>query len=528
MSCGDRAAARCGWGRRTAITIGAAVLTVVGAPEAARASCTHVWDNANPQCLIRSTAGAIGSTIAGKIIDGVTWVAGAIGDGARTAGTPDITKPWFGDVYATTREIGILFACVALLLSIIYAALVRDLNQIGRTLARTLVAGLTTAMVVAIVGTANALVDELCVYVLGDGGWKTISAALRGPTKLLGKLVGMSRPTAVGMQVPAIMAILIGMAMLLVLCVIWIELLVRRVAIDLCVLLWPLAVSGSIWVGARAWTRRLIDTVTSLVLSKLFIILILKFAADALRGARSASDLLLAVGLYLLAAFAPFMVMRMIGFINGAVQPGHTSEGLRGAAVGAGVAAAMTAVKIGATVASGGSAAPALAGTAAAGATTKTAAGAGKKTGGMLAGGRTPMPAMSSRNHTGPSTSGQGHASQAGGASTPGTSPSAQTPEPTASPGGDAAPPDTPASGGEPPGRTRRPVPPPPPRPRPTPPGQVPQHLRSPPPPGARVTEGPPPPAPEPPPRRPQSWPGPRPDAARGRPDQPSRWGENS
>lgn len=354
--------------------------------------CSNVWDSVSPHCLVKRAAVAVASGIAGKIVDGVSWLAKQIGDGARTAGQPDVSQSWFGVSMLTTRRLALLFAVVGMLLSIIFAALKRDLGEIGRTLARMLAAGLTTGGITLVVAAASDLVDNLCAYVLGARGWAVVTDAVKQPVQEFARLAGTD-PSSPGQTTPQIIVVLIGVLMLAALAMIWVELLIRRIAIDLCVLFWPLAVSGAVWANARLWTRRLVDTIAGFVLSKLLIIVILRFAADALRNMNSASDLLMAVGVFVIAALMPFWVMRVIGFIGGAIQPGHSGEGLRAAAVGATVAAGMTATRAATSIVSAGAtggagAAVGMAGAGKAG----TGAGAGTGVGEVRGGGRTPMP----------------------------------------------------------------------------------------------------------------------------------------
>lgn len=351
--------------------------------------CTNLWDSVSPNCLVKRASGAIASGIAGKIVDAVSWLAKQIGDGARTAGRPDVAQGWFDWAMFNTRQLGVLFAVVGMLLSICYAALKRDLGEIGRTLARVLAAGLTTGGITMVVAAANNLVDNLCDYVLGRRGWAVVTDAVKLPVQHYARMAASTAP-GISAATPEIITVLIGLLMLLALAMIWVELLIRRIVIDVCVLFWPLAVSGAVWANARLWTRRLVDTITGFVLSKLLIIILLRFAADALTDMNSASDLLVAVGVFALAALMPFWVMRVIGFFGGAIQPGHTGEGLRAAATGAAVAAGMTVARAATSVAGAGATAGATSG--AGSAAGLAGAGAGKGGAGVLGGGRTPMP----------------------------------------------------------------------------------------------------------------------------------------
>lgn len=516
----------------------AALLLIARAAWADPPDCTNLWEGATPHCLMRRAGGAIASGIAGKIAEGVSWLAKQIGDGARTAGRPDVTQPWFSAAMFNTRQLGVLFAVVGMLLSLIYAALKRDVGEIGRTLTRVLAAGLTTGGITLVVAAANNLVDNLCDYVLGPHGWAAVTDSLKRPVQLLGQAAGNNDPSSSSMTTPSVIAILVGVLMLIALAVIWCELMVRRVVIDLCVLFWPLAVSGAVWANARLWTRRLAETIAGFVLSKLLIIVILRFAADAFHNMNSISDLIMAIGVYAIAAVAPFWVMRVIGFFGGAIQPGHTGEGVRGAAVGATVAAAMTATRV----------ATSAAGSVGSGSSVGSGGTAGTlgATIGMRAGGRTPMPTTSGATRAGQPGRPAGTDQTKRGFTPGGRTAGADGGTPERGQAGSTAQ----AASGTAEQESQEPhvrrVPEPPPMPRPKPGKPVPPNLRpatsasSSPPEGSSSSSsssspgstsgstggspGKPPPArgpqPHPAARRPESWPHPR----RGDPSAPMRW----
>ncbi|MER6365856.1 hypothetical protein [Kitasatospora sp. NPDC001527] len=312
--------------------------------------------------------------ITDAIVDAVNWISGAVGDAITSSGKPDMGAAWFNETFATTRGIGAMFALIALFCSIIYAALHRDGREIGRTVVQVITAGVSTGLIATLVMMANSFMDYVCDVTLGTDGWAGITDALRSVADKMNQAAKHSNDPNM-LQLPAMITILLGLLMILALGIVWCEMLIRRMAVDLCVVFWPLAVSGSVWKGSKQWQRRLLDTLLTVELAKPVIVIILKMASNALKGANSASGLLLAGGLYVVAAAAPYVVMGMIGVIGGAANPGGTTDGMRAAGFGgvAGMAAGISAIaggasKMGGMIGGGGgkTAKPSAAGQAAA------------------------------------------------------------------------------------------------------------------------------------------------------------------
>ncbi|MFD8705889.1 hypothetical protein ACFV1W_25340 [Kitasatospora sp. NPDC059648] len=311
--------------------------------------------------------------ITGSIVDGVEWISGAVGDSLKTSGAPDVQKAWFTDTFTATRSIGAMFALIALLCSSIYAALTRDGREIGRSFAQVLTAGVSCGIIGALVTMANSFMDYACDVALGADGWSSITDALRAVAHTM-NVSASHNPDPTVTLLPSIVVIFLGLLIIICLGVIWCEMLIRRMAVDICVAFWPLAVSGSIWKKSRQWQQRLIDTLLVVELAKPVIVIMLRLASDTLKNAHSPADLVLACGLYAVAAFAPYIVMQMIGVIGGAANPGGTTGGMRQAGFGgvAGMAAGVAALTGAASKLGGGGGGPARGGS------TKTPSAAGQ------------------------------------------------------------------------------------------------------------------------------------------------------
>ncbi|MFI9366105.1 hypothetical protein ACIG5E_34400 [Kitasatospora sp. NPDC053057] len=392
--------------------------------------------------------------ITGAIVDGVNWISGAVGDSIQTSGAPDLKAAWFNETFEATRSIGAMFALIALLCSAILAALTRDGAEVGRTLTKVLTAGVSCGLVGSVVMMFNAFVDYACDVALGTDGWASITDSLKAVAHVLNQSVSRSQDPSV-VLLPSFIIILMGLVIIICLGVVWVEMIIRRMAIDICIAFWPLAVSGSIWKKSRQWEQRLIDTLIVVVLAKPVVVIVLKLASNSLKGVNSAAGLILALGLYVVAAFAPYVVMQMIGVIGGATQS-NGAGGMRQAGFGgvAGMAAGVMALtgaasKLGSFMGGGKTRTPSAAGRAAA--ATAGAGGPSFSAGlaALQAGANRPM-LQAGRAAPGPA----GALTGGGGGDTPALGSGVIPGQLTGSPNRPALPPGTGGSGGGTGGRT--------------------------------------------------------------------------
>jgi hypothetical protein len=119
---------------------------------------------------------------------------------------------------------------------------------------------------------------------------------------------------------------------------VWLELLVRSGAIYVALLFLPFTFVAMIWPATARWCRRLIEIVVAVILSKFVIVAIMALAAAGLgqsRGGEAFQGVLAGAALMVLAAFSPFVLLRLIPFAeSAAVGVGWRRGALGGALVG--------------------------------------------------------------------------------------------------------------------------------------------------------------------------------------------------
>jgi hypothetical protein len=318
-----------------------------------------VWDRASG--LLGDAAGAVAGWSFEKVIgglvawvlDGVSWVVGAVFGFIDTSTSPTVTAAWFvggSDGHGPYRMM-VGFAAGLLLLflfaGIIQGVLSGDVAGMGRRMILDLpfaIGGMVSA--VAITQLLIDLSDALSNGILSSFG-ADIRSFMDGVARV-GSLTG-------GVAT-ALVVFLLGLFTLLAGLVIFVELVIRSALIYLVVGLCPLAFAALVWPATRGVLRKTLELLCALILSKVVVSLALAIGAAALGGAGSApspppsiappsavaqapadqgSDaatvtaaagvLLAGLATFCVAAFSPFVVLRLFPVVEGAV----VAQGLR-------------------------------------------------------------------------------------------------------------------------------------------------------------------------------------------------------
>jgi len=277
---------------------------------------------------VGAVAGAVGNSamdaLTGFVVDGAVWFLTAITEAVTSSTNVTVTSTWFSQHYAAMTGVAAVFALLFLLLSAAGSAFHQDPARIGRGVVAVGVAGLGTAAATTVTQLLLVVSDELSSLIAGTltGDLKQ---AMTGATKGLSGLTVV--PGAVG--VPAFAALIAGLVAAVAAVLIWVELLLRGVAIYATLLFFPIGLAGLAWEPSRRWARRLAELLIALIFAKFVIVAILSLAAGALAaGGEGYPGVLSGAALLLVAAFAPFLLLRVIGVFEVAVAAGAL-EGAR-------------------------------------------------------------------------------------------------------------------------------------------------------------------------------------------------------
>ena len=250
--------------------------------------------------------------LTGFVVSGSAWLLGQVANVVTASTQVRIRTGWFMDHYETMASISASFALLLLLLSAASTFLHQDPGRLGRAAAMVAAAGLGTGAVVVVTDLLLTISDQLSAAV-ASGMAGDLKHSLRGAASGLNSLTSVSG----GAASPLFPALLAALLVALAAVVIWIELLLREVAIYAAVLFFPLALAGLVWDASRAWARRLAEMLAALIFSKFVIVAILSLASGGLAsGAEGFGGVLAGAALLLVAAFSPFMLMRVIGVLE--------------------------------------------------------------------------------------------------------------------------------------------------------------------------------------------------------------------
>jgi hypothetical protein len=254
------------------------------------------------------------------VVEGAVWFLDQLADVITRSTSVSVTSAWFTERYAVMAALAASFALLFLLLQAASALLHQDPLRIARAVAMVAAAGLGTGAALAVTQLLLTISDQLS-DVVARGMAGDLRQALTGAAHGLTAVGSLTSPgPAPGTGVPLFAALLGGLVTALAAAVIWIELLLREVAIYATLLFFPIGLAGLAWDGSRRWARRLAELLGALIFAKFVIVAILSLAASGLAsGGEGFGGVLAGVALLVVAAFAPFLLLRLVTVLEAAV-----------------------------------------------------------------------------------------------------------------------------------------------------------------------------------------------------------------
>lgn len=322
----------------------------------------------NPVEVVTDATTGVARAVTGSVFDGFgSFVVSWLGDACRDIGRElisvlsgpaqvDFARGWWagtggrelaGDIGALAVALTVAF----LLLAVLQGLLAGDPGGMMRTALTQL--PLSVLGMVCVVGGAELLLgvtDEASHLVLGDA-----------PANLGQFVDGLT--TVAGLPAGSLAVALLMVVFLVGAFLVWAELAVRSALVYLLVAFAPLVLAARIWPAARGVFRRLVEMGIAVIVSKFVIAMALALGAAALAGggpdgegggggSLTLAGLLGGATLMGLAAFTPFVVLRLLPVIEGAaVAHGITASPMRGAQ--SAIAAGTLPSRVGNLVASG-------------------------------------------------------------------------------------------------------------------------------------------------------------------------------
>ena len=244
------------------------------------------------------------------VAKGTSSLLGAVVVALDKVTRPDLSAAWFGGQYQAMWRAALLLAVPLLFTSVITAVVRQDPGGLIRAVTVHLpLAGIGTAVAIQLVNLGLAATDNLCAVVTHDASGDThlLFDHLRA---LLDSTVSGSG----GFGLVIVCVVVAAGAFLLVL-----ELVVRASAVYVAVLFLPVVFAGLVWPATARWGRRLAEMLVVLILSKFVVVAIISMAVAALASGLGGEDLpglLTGASLLLMAAAAPFGLLRMVPIVE--------------------------------------------------------------------------------------------------------------------------------------------------------------------------------------------------------------------
>lgn len=327
----------------TAVSAGAAAAssaTATAAASSATATGCSGFEALNPLCYAVSAVGSIGGSVAAAGVDavlsglsqwvasGAEWLLAQIGNVLISTTTIDLGAAWFQKHYGVMIGLAGVVVLPLLLLSTLQAIYRQSASQLMKAFFVQLPLALLLGFVaIQIVILCLSATDALCSEVAGGSG-SDVKALLSGMTRGLAVAVGDP-------SMATFVLLLVGLLVAAAAFVLWLELLVRAAAVYVAVLFLPLALATLVWPSVSHWCRRLVETLTALILSKFVIVATLSLAAGAVSSGTAGkgdagsgfASVLAGGALLVLSTFVPFSILRLIPMVEaGAI--GHL-DGVR-------------------------------------------------------------------------------------------------------------------------------------------------------------------------------------------------------
>ncbi len=293
-------------------------------------------------------ASAVLSAMSASVADSARWLMDQVGAVLSVTTGPLVGAAFFAGRYAVMTDIGTAVLLIFLAASAIQAVARQDPGLLVRAAVIQLpLAVILTLSAVELVQLGVAVADHLSDLVAGGSG-----ADVARFVTAMGTGLGSLATNA-----PVFMGFFIALVVVVGGFLIWLELIVRSVAIDAATLFLPLALATMVWPAAASIARRLAEVLVALILSKFVIVAVLGLGAAAVGSGAGFSAIVTGTAMLLLATLTPMALLRLVPLAEfsavshlagtgrrGVAAAASTAWSLGGVAAGAGAGAGLTEV----------------------------------------------------------------------------------------------------------------------------------------------------------------------------------------
>ena len=251
---------------------------------------------------------------ANSAVDGITswvsdtaqWIVGKVISFIDTSTSPSLDAAWFTERYRFMIGLAALVLLPMLLMATIRAIATQDISQLLRSF--------FVHLPVAILATFAAVVVTQALLTITDSFSAAVADGVAGDVSEIFDSVGATLSPTGNPAVPSFAIFVVSLLLILGSLFVWLELLVRSAAVTVSVFFLPVILAGLVWPATSRWTRRMIETLVALILSKFVIVAVISLATAALAepGRGGFGSLMGGTALMTMAAFAPMALLKLM------------------------------------------------------------------------------------------------------------------------------------------------------------------------------------------------------------------------
>lgn len=277
-------------------------------PHAARSIFSDLNPTALADAITKSLVSGFFHSLLGWVSDGAASLVGVLGNALSSSTAPVLSSSAFGSEFGLMVMLSGAVALPLVAVGAIQSIACQEPSTLLRSvLIRLPLALLFTGVSVQVVALGLTATDQASAVLIGADGDPAHQL-------LTGLVSALSQPAVLGLA--AFAEFLLVLSAGLIAFLLWLELAVRGAAISAASLFLPIALVGLAWPATAHWARRLGETLTALVLSKLVIAAVLALAAGLLVGGSGLAAIVQGVALLAMAAFAPFALLKLVPVIE--------------------------------------------------------------------------------------------------------------------------------------------------------------------------------------------------------------------
>lgn len=261
---------------------------------------------------VRYAADSAVDTITTWVADTAHWLLGKVLNFLDHSTSPDLGADWFTERYRFMIGLASLVVLPMLVMASIRALVTQDLSQLLRSF--------FLYLPLALVGTSIAIFFTKALLSITDSLSSSVAEGIGGDAGRIFESVGQILGAGpVATPLPSFAIFIAALLLVIGSFFVWLELLVRSAAVTVSVFFLPLMLAALVWPATSRWTRRLVETLVALILSKFVIVGVISLATAALAdpGGGGFGAVMGAGALMLMAAFSPMALLKLMPVVEG-------------------------------------------------------------------------------------------------------------------------------------------------------------------------------------------------------------------